>query len=145
MSSTAAPSIALLLARIALGVVFFAHGLKKLTDVGLAGLTLGFGKTGVPVPAVAAYFTTFVELIGGVALLLGAFTAVAGLLLFVDMLGGLLIVRVWNGVFVGDNGFELAAALGVGALLLAVFGAGKYSVDELIEHRIGWASGLSRY
>jgi putative oxidoreductase len=144
MSSTATSSLTLLLVRLGFGFVFLMHGLKKLNEVGLAGLTVGFAKTAVPFPEVAAYYATFAELIGGALLILGAFTAVAGLLLVVDMLGGLFFAHLGHGI-IGDRGFEFTLTLALGALFLAVFGAGKYSVDEYIEHRIGWASGLSRY
>jgi putative oxidoreductase len=145
MSSITTPSIALLFGRVGFGVVFVAHGLKKLNEVGLAGLTASYATTSVPLPGIVAYFTTFVELIGGVLLIVGAFTGLAGLLLLVDMLGGLFFAHLRNGIFVSAGGFEFVLVLGLGALLLAVFGAGRYSIDELIEYRIGWASGLSRY
>jgi putative oxidoreductase len=137
-------SLALLVARIGLGIVFVAHGLQKLNDLGLDGVTAGFQKMGVPAPELSAYYSTFVELIGGAALLAGAFTAIAGLLLVGDMLGALLIVHLENGVFIGDNGYELVVALGVGALLLAVFGAGRYSIDGAIGPKVGRAGALGR-
>jgi putative oxidoreductase len=137
-------SLALLIARIGLGIVFVAHGLQKLNDMGLSGVTAGFRKMGVPAPAAAAYYATFVELIAGAALLIGAFTAVAGLLLLFDMLGALLLVHAKHGVFIGNGGYELVVALGVGALLLAVFGAGRYSIDGAIGRKLGWMGGLSR-
>jgi putative oxidoreductase len=73
----------------------------------------------------------------------GAFTAVAGGLLFLDMLGALLFVHIKNGVFVGEGGYELVVALGVGSLLLAVFGAGRYSVDGMLGKKVGRAGSLS--
>jgi len=85
-----------------------------------------------------------VELIGGAALLVGMFTAVAGVLLALDMLGALLIVHIDKGVFVAGGGYELVVALGVGALLLAVFGAGRYSVDGLLGRKVGRAGALGR-
>lgn len=137
-------SLALLIARIGLGIVFVAHGWQKLDEMGLAATTAGFTKMGVPAPELAAYYATFVELVGGAALLVGAFTAVAGLLLVLDMLGALLIVHLDNGVFVGAGGYELVVALGVGSLLLAVFGAGQYSVDGVLGRKVGRAGALAR-
>lgn len=137
-------SLALLIARIGLGIVFVAHGWQKFKDMGVDAVGAGFTKMGVPAPELAAYFATFVELIGGAALLIGAFTAVAGLLLAADMLGALLLVHLENGVFVTEGGYELVVALGVGALLLAVFGAGKYSVDALLGNKVGRAGALAK-
>ena len=85
----------------------------------------------IPLPTASAYFATFVELVGGGALVLGIFTPVAGLLLFLDMLGAAVFVHFEHGVFAADNGYELVVALGVGALLLAAFGAGRISIDGL--------------
>jgi putative oxidoreductase len=137
-------SLALLIARIGLGIVFVAHGWQKFDDIGVAGVGSGFAERGIPAPELAAYAITFVELIGGAALLIGAFTAVAGLLLTLDMLGAFLLVHIKNGVFVSEGGFELVVALGVGALLLAVLGAGRYSVDGLLGGRVGRAGALAR-
>jgi putative oxidoreductase len=136
-------SIALLIARIGLGVVFIAHGWQKLDELGVDAVGAGFAKMGVPAPELSAYFSTFVELIGGALLLVGAFTAVAGVLLALNMLGAFLIVHIDKGVFVTEGGYELVVALGVGSLLLAVFGAGKFSVDGLLGRKVGRAGALS--
>jgi putative oxidoreductase len=137
-------SLALLIARIGLGVVFVSHGWQKLDETGLAGTQANFAKMGAPAPELTAYYSTFVELVGGAALLIGAFTAVAGVLLVLDMLGAFLVVHVDKGVFVTEGGYELVVALGVGALLVAVFGAGPYSVDGMLGRKVGRAAALSR-
>lgn len=124
--------LALLLARIALGSVFVAHGWQKHHQLGVGGVEAFFSSQNVPLARVAAYFATYVELLGGLLLVLGALTALVGLLLFADMLGALVFVHVENGVFIGNNGYELVAALGTGALVLAVVGAGRFSVDQSI-------------
>jgi putative oxidoreductase len=136
-------SLALLIARVGLGIVFVAHGWQKFDEFGVKAVGANFGKMGVPAPELAAYYATFVELVGGAALLIGAFTAVAGLLLTLDMLGALLIVHLDKGVFVTEGGYELVVALGAASLLLAVFGAGKYSVDGLLGKKVGRAGGLA--
>lgn len=135
-------SIALLIARIGLGIIFVAHGWQKVHSTGVPGVAAVYRRMGVPMPEIAAYYSTFAELIAGAALLIGAFTAIAGLLLFATMFGSFVLLHIDKGVFVNDGGFELVVALGVGALLLAVLGAGKYSIDEFIAHRIGWAAAL---
>ena len=137
-------SLALLIARIGLGIIFIAHGWQKFDEMGVKAVGAGFAKSGIPAPELSAYFSTFVELVGGAALLMGAFTAVAGLLLTLDMLGALLFVHIDKGVFVAEGGYELVVALGVGALLLAVFGAGRYSVDGLLGGKVGRAGALAK-
>ena len=128
---------ALLVARIALGVVFVAHGAQKLFTFGLAGTADAFAGMGVPAPQASALFAAVVELVGGAALVLGAGVPVAALLLVVDMLGALVLVHAPHGVFVENGGVELVAALGAGALVLAVTGAGRYSLDHLVGARRG--------
>lgn len=136
-------SLALLIARVGLGIVFVAHGWQKFDDMGVKAVGSGFSKMGVPAPELAAYYSTFAELVGGAALLIGAFTAVAGLLLVADMVGAFLFMHIDKGVFVAEGGYELVVALGVGALLLAIFGAGKYSVDGLVGTKVGRAGALA--
>ena len=131
---------ALLVARLLLGSVFIAHGWQKLFTNGMAATTAGFEGMGVPLPAVSAWAAALIELAGGAALLLGAGTAVAGLLLVADMLGAYLLVHAGNGVFVDAGGFELVAALGAGALTLAAVGRGRFSVDALTTGRAGNAT-----
>lgn len=129
MNSTIFRDIATLVARIGLGIVFIAHGWQKLNTNGLDATKAGFEGMGVPLPAVSAYFATFVELIGGIALLLGIFTPIVGILLFLDMVGAFAFVHYDLGVFVSEGGYELVVALGVGSLLLAAVGAGRFSLD----------------
>ncbi|HEY5853998.1 MAG TPA: DoxX family protein [Aldersonia sp.] len=133
MSTETPRSLALLIARVGLGVIFVAHGWQKFDTNGLDATKAGFAGMGVPAPELAAYFSTFVELVGGAALILGLLTPVVAFLLFLDMLGAFFIVHVDKGVFAADGGYELVVALGVGALLLAVFGAGRFSADAILK------------
>ncbi|GLY04477.1 MULTISPECIES: DoxX family protein [Actinoplanes] len=128
--------VATLIARVAVGVVFVAHGWQKINEWGLDGTGAAFGQMGVPLPTVSAWFAAIVELAGGVLLIAGALVPVAGLLLALNMLGAVLLVHIGNGVFVAENGFELTAALGAAALLIAAVGAGRFSVDRLIAPRL---------
>ena len=124
--------LAILLARVVVGVVFMAHGWQKLSSTGIDSVAAFLGQLGVPLPVVAAWFSTLVELIGGAALILGAATPVAALLLVADMAGAYLFVHVGNGIFVDQGGFELVGALAAACLILAAVGAGRFSVDGLV-------------
>ncbi|OZD73727.1 DoxX family protein [Rhodococcus sp. 14-2470-1a] len=139
MNSTIFRDIATLVARIGLGIVFIAHGWQKLNTNGLDATKAGFEGMGVPLPAASAYFATFVELVGGVALVVGIFTPIIGILLFLDMLGAFLFVHYDLGVFVSEGGYELVLALGVGALLIAATGAGRFSLDAATGGRTSFA------
>src|SRR6266508_6743456 len=89
----------------------------------------------LPISA-AAFYSTWAELLGGVALILGVITSAAGLLLFIDMLGAFVIVHVDHGVFASDGGFELVLTLGAISLGLALSGAGRFSVDNIALRRV---------
>lgn len=127
--------VGLLLGRVALGVVFIAHGWQKFDDMGHSGVTKMFETMDVPMASLSAYYSTWVELIGGIALLVGVVTPIVGLLLTLDMAGAFWFVHKGNGVFVTENGYELVLALGGAALLLALAGAGRFSIDGVLFDR----------
>ncbi|GAA4238521.1 DoxX family protein [Actinomadura meridiana] len=124
--------VGLLIGRVALGVVFVAHGWQKFNDMGHDGVTKMFEGMDVPAASLSAYYSTWVELIGGIALLAGVVTPIVGVLLALDMAGAFWFVHKSNGVFVTENGYELVLALGGAALLLALAGAGRFSVDGVL-------------
>ncbi|MDP9498251.1 MAG: DoxX family protein [Actinomycetota bacterium] len=123
---------ALLLARIAIGVIFLAHGWQKFFTNGIDGTTRFFTSAGVPVPGLSAWAATVLELVGGGALVLGVAVPVVGVLLALDMLGAFFFVHAGKGIFVAQGGWELVLALGVTSLLLAALGAGRLSVDHAL-------------
>ncbi len=131
----AARDLALLLARVAIGVVFIAHGWQKLFVNGIDGTAGFFGQVGIPAPGAAAWFAALAELLGGVALILGLALPVAGALLIATMIGAFVFVHAGSGLFVDQGGFELVLTLAAGVLILVVVGAGRYSVDHLIVSR----------
>ncbi|MFG3700213.1 DoxX family protein [Micromonospora sp. NPDC047620] len=132
---TTVRDVAMLLARIGVGIVFFAHGWQKLVTNGVDGTAAFFDQAGVPLPTMSAWFATGVELLGGAALILGAVVPIAGVLLALDMLGAFIFVHAGNGLFVDKGGYELVLVLGAASLLLAAVGAGRLSVDHLLTGR----------
>lgn len=139
MNSPIFRDIATLIARIGLGIVFIAHGWQKLNTNGLDATKAFFESVSVPLPGISAYFATFVELVGGIALVVGIFTPIIGILLFLDMLGAFIFVHSDFGVFVSENGYELVLALGVASLLLAAVGAGRFSLDGVFGSKTSFA------
>ncbi len=127
--------IVLLLTRVAVGVVFVAHGWQKLHTWGIDGTQHAFKGMGVPAPSISAPYATFVELAGGVLLIAGVLVPVAGLLLFLDMAGAFVFVHIDKGVFVDKGGYELVLTLGAAALALGAVGAGRFSIDGLLRRR----------
>ncbi|WP_265446315.1 DoxX family protein [Flexivirga meconopsidis] len=135
--------VALLVGRVLLGVIFVAHGWQKLNTNGMDATAKGFAGMDIPAPTASAWFAALVELGGGALLILGAFTAVAGTLLAVNMAGAAWFAHVDNGLFL-PSGWEFVAALGAGALAFAAWGAGRFSVDHLLSGSAAQAVGPLR-
>jgi putative oxidoreductase len=126
--STPLQDLALLAARVLLGVVLIAHGWQKL-DQGIQGTATGFDSMGIPAPLAAAYFATFVELVGGGLLILGLCTRLVGVLVVGNMLGAFWFTHRGTEVFVNEGGWELVAMIGALAGALIAAGAGRLSLD----------------
>ena len=131
--------VALLVARVALGVILTAHGWQKFNEWTLTGTGQAFEGMGIPAPGAAAAFVAAAELIGGVALILGLLTPFAALINIVGMLGALVLVHAPEGVFVEDNGYELVLAIFAGLFVLLLCGGGRFSVDRLFSRSVGSA------
>jgi putative oxidoreductase len=131
---------ALLLLRLAIGVTFLLHGIDKLGDV--SGVEQMFDGLGIPAPELMAPLVAVTETAGGLLLIAGLATRLAGLALAVDMLVAGLTAHTGKGFFVGDGGYELVLALGAGCASLAVAGAGRFSADAFVLRGRGRPSGL---
>jgi len=122
-------ALGLTLVRIIVGVVFLVHGSQKLFVVGLGGITGFFTQAGIPLPMVAAPVVTFVEFLGGIALILGVFTRIAAILIAIDMMGAIAFVHGKNGFFL-PTGYEYALTLLVLNIALAIGGPGEYAIES---------------
>jgi putative oxidoreductase len=120
------PDAGLLILRVVLGIIMLSHGWPKLTNLG--GTIDGFTGMGIPLPALSALFATLAEVGGGLLMLLGALTDVAGLLFAIDMLGAITFVHAKNGFAVNEGGVEWPLALLAMALTVALAGPGRYSI-----------------
>ncbi|MFC4061350.1 DoxX family protein [Planomonospora corallina] len=144
MVPTVIRDLALLIARLGIGVVFVAHGWQKVGVNGLAATAAAFDQIGVPLPVLSAWFAALVELLGGIALIIGLAVPVAGALLAVNMLGAYLFVHAGKGLFVDTGGAELVMALGAGSLALAAAGSGRCGLDHLLTPRLRREHGRER-
>lgn len=126
--------IGLAILRLALGVVFIAHGAQKIFVYGIDGVAEGFAGMGIPLAGLAAAAVAYAEFLGGAALVLGLFTRVSAAVLAVTMAGALLIAHLPAGFFL-PNGIEFVFALLGGAVTLALIGAGSYSADTVLARR----------
>lgn len=123
--------LALLIARIGVGIVFIAHGMQKFTTWGIGGTASSFEQMGIPLPGVSAWFAALVETLGGVALLVGVALPLAGVLLAVVMAGALFFAHLGSGLFAADGGYEYVLVLAVAALALG-FNGGRYTLDNAL-------------
>ncbi|MCA9879174.1 MAG: DoxX family protein [Thermomicrobiales bacterium] len=127
---TAPWGIALL--RVMTGIIFLMHGQQKLFEFGLGGVAGMMTGLGVPAPGLMAIVLTLVELIGGIALILGAFTRLAAALVAVDVLVAMFLVHLPNGFFAQNGGVELVLLLATAAVTLLLTGPGAMAVDSLL-------------
>ena len=136
MNQSRLTTTAITVLRVALGFLFAAHGWQKFNEWTIAGTQAAFTQMGVPAANVSAPFVAGLELIGGIALILGVLTRVVAALLAVNMIGAFFLVHASAGVFADKGGYELVLLLGAAALALALTGAGGFSVDRAVFGRM---------
>ncbi len=122
--------------RIALGVIFLAHGSQKLFGWfgghGLAGTAAFFAaKLGLAPGWLWAVLAGGGEFLGGLLVILGLFTRFGALCITVVML--VAIFKVHWGIFFMPAGMEYPAALLAAALALLLAGGGKFSLDAVLK------------
>jgi putative oxidoreductase len=142
-AATLPVDLALVAGRIVLAWVFIYYGAGKLFGAfngpGIHGTSIYFSDTAHLHPGgLFAVLGGLVEFGGGISLGLGLATRLGGVALFGDMVMAMITVTWATGINSSSPppGYQLNMALGVLALLVAVTGAGRFSVDALIERRL---------
>jgi putative oxidoreductase len=124
--------LALLIARVIVGIIFAAHGAQKLFGAfGGPGLEqivqeppMGMGALGYPV--------TIGEFFGGLGLVVGFLCRFSAASLIVIMIGAIAMVHGANGFFLSDKGFEYNLAL-IGLLApILLAGPGRFAVGRFL-------------
>ncbi|MET8007936.1 DoxX family protein [Nonomuraea glycinis] len=135
-----ARNVSLLLARVAIGVIFLVHGYQKFATMGIAGTTKFFESIGIPLPGLAAPLVAVLEVAGGIALILGVALPIAGTLLALDMVGAILFAHLPAGFSVAEGGYEFVLALAAASLAIGFTGGGALALDAVLGRRRGAAS-----
>jgi putative oxidoreductase len=133
--------LAITIPRLALGVVFFAHGAQKALGwfggYGFSG-TMGFFTQQMHIPAAFAFLAICAEFLGGIGLLLGLLGRVAAFGIACDMVVAVWMVHRHFGLFANWSGLQkgegyeyhlLAIAI---ALVIMIKGSGALSVDRAL-------------
>ena len=134
-------SVATAILRLALGVVFFAHGAQKMLGwfggFGFAG-TMGFFTGTMHIPAPLAFLAICAEFLGGMGLIIGFLTRIAAFAIAANMVVAIATVHHafgffmnWNGTQKGE-GFEFHLLVLAIAAFLMIRGAGAFSVDHAL-------------
>jgi putative oxidoreductase len=117
--------------RIFLGATFFIHGLAKFQG-GIEN-TVGFFDS-LGLPGFTAYVVALIELLGGLALLLGIGTKIVSILFAIIMVVATFKVKLAGG-FLGNGqgaGFELDLALLAMAVFLVVTNKSSLALDNVL-------------
>ena len=141
--SSPASDLALAAVRFALAWIFIYYGGSKLFGwwhgMGIHGTTLYFANTAHLHPGgFFAVLGGLIEFGGAIAIALGFASRLAGMALVGDMVMAMITVTFGNG-FNSEKlpaGYEFNVALAVLALVIVILGAGRLSVDALLERRI---------
>jgi putative oxidoreductase len=125
-------SLALFLLRLSIGVIFVQQGYLKLFVSRALFLKL-FPSWGFP--ANFAYIAGALEFFGGILLIFGLLTRLAGLVFAVEMAIALVTVHIPHGGWRDVHATGLVLLLSTGSFTLAAVGPGLWSVDAQIFKR----------
>lgn len=118
--------------RLLLAALFLPAGIAKIT--GFAGTVGYIASVGLPAATFAALAAIFVEVVGGIALILGLGTRLAALALaFFTLVASFIFHAYWavpaDQAYVTELLFFKNIAVAGGLMVLAAWGAGGWSVD----------------
>lgn len=128
--------VALLVLRLVLGGVFVAHGAQKLFGSfggpGIEGTTGFHEQLGIKPARPMAVLAGLTEFLGGILVVAGFLTPLAALALIGVMAVAVLTVKLKNGFFAANGGYEYNLVLAAVALALALAGGGAYGLDAAL-------------
>ena len=134
--------MAILVLRVASGLIFIPHGISKVFGSGGVA-TFAQGLPSYGIPTALGYVAAYSELIGGILLILGLLTRIDAALLGATMFVAAFIVQLpdavrdpdaagKNKVFAAIRGVELPLSVLAAMIALALLGGGRFSLDALV-------------
>ena len=133
--SEIAVDLASLILRLSLGVIMISHGIPKIKKREVLGKKWNdhYG-----VPKATIWLTGILQIVGGLALLVGLFTSLTSLVLTLDMLAALFICvfnshhrEPFNSV-TPEKGWDVNLLLVASLVAVLLLGGGKWSLDALL-------------
>ena len=120
-------SVAILVSRVLISAIFILAGFGKLTAI---SATAGwFGSIGLPVPTATVVVVGLVELVGGLAILVGYQTRIAAIVIALFTLAATAIAHLDFSDQMQVLMLQKNLAITGGLLILAAVGAGALSID----------------
>ena len=117
-----------LVLRLALGILILLHGVAKISSgvSGVGGMLASHG-----LPSALAYLVYIGEIVAPVLLIIGLYTRPAAWIVAINMVVAIWLVHMKDLLVIGKNGgwaLELQGMFLVGAIAVALLGAGRFSV-----------------
>src|ERR1700733_4962816 len=132
---------AITILRLALGIVFFAHGAQKMLGwfggYGFSG-TMGFFTHQLGIPAPFAFLAICAEFFGGLGLIVGALGRIAAFGIMCNMIVAVMMIHVHNGLFMNwfgnqkGEGYEYHVLAIAALLVIIIKGSGAFSVGGFL-------------
>lgn len=109
--------------RVIVGVLFFMHGLMKVSAI----TSFSFSSL--------MFYAGLIELVGGAFVVIGLFVRPVALIAGIEMIGAFFMAHAPSGLNPLANKGEPAVLFFAAFLVLLAYGAGKISVDNKIRNR----------
>ncbi|MBE1491133.1 DoxX family protein [Plantactinospora soyae] len=120
--------------RVVLGLLFALHGAASL--FGIFGGNRGSGEA-IPLGTWPGWYAAVIQFVGGLLVLVGLSTRIAAVICSGSMAYAYFVVHQPDGLLPLNNGGETAALFCWSFLLVAVLGAGRWSLDATLTRRRG--------